>query len=94
MVLELHMFLKQKRYINIKGQTVAVGNKQQTYIPKEDASSPTVSTEYVLLTSIVHSKKNRYVSVINITNAFIQTHAEEKNDMAIINLMGVLVGIL
>ena len=32
--LELHMFLKQKRYGNIKGGAVGVSNKQRTYIPK------------------------------------------------------------
>jgi hypothetical protein len=40
-VLESHMFLKLKRDGNIKGRTVAAGNKQRDYISKEDASSPT-----------------------------------------------------
>ena len=44
MVLELYMLLKQKKYGKIKGQTVAGGNKNRTYIPKEDASYPTIST--------------------------------------------------
>ena len=45
MVLESHMFIKEKRDGKIKGRTVAGGNKQYSYIPKEDASSPTVATE-------------------------------------------------
>jgi hypothetical protein len=49
MVLESHMFLKEKQDGTLKGRTVAVGNKQQDYIPKEDASSPTVATEAMLL---------------------------------------------
>ena len=48
-VLESHMYLKEKRDGKIKGRTVAGGNKQRDYIPKEDASSPTVATESVLL---------------------------------------------
>jgi hypothetical protein len=44
-VLESHMFLKQKRDGNIKGRTVAGGNKQRDYISKEDDSSPNVATE-------------------------------------------------
>ena len=34
MMLELHMFLKQKQYGKIEVQTVAGGKKQHTYIPK------------------------------------------------------------
>jgi hypothetical protein len=37
-VLESHMFLKQKHDGNIKGRTIAGGNKQRDYISKEDAS--------------------------------------------------------
>jgi hypothetical protein len=43
------MFLKQKCDGKIKGRTVAGGNKQRNYIFEEDASSPTVATEAVLL---------------------------------------------
>jgi hypothetical protein len=48
-VLESHVFLKQKRDGKITGRTVAGGNKQSDYISKEDASSPTVDTESMLL---------------------------------------------
>ena len=48
-VLESHMFLKEKRDGAIKGGGVAGGNKQRDCISKEDASSPTVATEAVLL---------------------------------------------
>jgi hypothetical protein len=47
------MFLKQKRDGNIKGRTVAGGNNQRDYIYKEDASSPNVATEAVLLSCII-----------------------------------------
>jgi hypothetical protein len=88
------MFLKEKRSGEIKGRTVAGGNKQRDYIPKEDASSPTVSTESVLLTCIVDAEEERDVAVIDIPNAFIQTRVTEEKDMAIIKLRGVLVDIL
>ena len=48
-VLESYMFLKEKIYGATKGRAVAGGNKQRDYISKEDASSPTVATEAVLL---------------------------------------------
>jgi hypothetical protein len=93
-VLESHMFLKEKRDGKIKGRTVAGGNKQRDFISKEDASSPTVATEAVLLTCIVDAEEGRDVAVIDIPNAFIQTRVEDDKDMAIIKIRGVLVDML
>ena len=93
-VLESHMFLKEKQSGEIKGHTVAGGNKQCDYISKEDVSSPTVSTESILLTCIINALEGRDVTVVDIPNAFIQTHVEKEQDMAIIQMHGVLVDIL
>jgi hypothetical protein len=93
-VLESHMFLKEKRDGKIKGRTVAGGNKQRDYISKEDASSPTVATESVLLSCIIDAEEGRDVAVIDIPNAFIQTRIEDEKDMAFIKIRGVLVDIL
>jgi hypothetical protein len=73
MVLESHMFLKEKRDGSLKGRTMAGGNKQQDYISKEDASLPTVATEAILLSCIIDAKEGRNVAGIDIPNAFIQT---------------------
>ena len=70
------------------------GNKQRDYISKEDASSPTVTTEAVLLSCIIDAEEERDVSVIDIPNAFIQTRFEDEKDIAFINICGVLVDIL
>jgi hypothetical protein len=94
MVLESHMFLKEKRDGKTKARTVAGGNKQRGYIQKEDASSPTVATESVLLTCIVDAEEGRDVAVIDVPNAFIQTRVENEKDMAFIKIRGVLVDIL
>jgi hypothetical protein len=72
-VFDSHMFLKQKRDGNIKGRSVAGGNKQRDYISKEDASSPTVATESVLLSCIIDAEEERDVAVVDIPNAFVQT---------------------
>jgi hypothetical protein len=93
-VLESHMFLKQKRTGTIKGRTVAGGNKQRDFISKEEVSSPTVATEAVLLSCIIGVDKRRDVAVIDIPNAFIQTQIEDEKDMAIIKIKGVLVDML
>ena len=70
------------------------GNKQRDYISKEDSSSPTVSTEAVLLTCIVDAEEERDVVTIDIPNAFIQTTIEDEKDMVIIKIKGTLVDML
>jgi hypothetical protein len=92
-LLESHMFLKEKRDGKIKGRTMARGNKQQDYISKEDASLLTIATESVLLSCIIDGEEERDIAVINIPNVFVQTRVEDKKDMAIIKLHGILVDI-
>ena len=58
------------------------------------ASSPTVSTEAVMLTSIIEALENRDVVIIDIPNAFIQTKIEDEKDKVIIRISGVLVDML
>ena len=93
-VSESHMFIKKKRDGKIKGRTVAGGNKQRDYISKEDACSPTVATESVLLSCIIDAEEGRDVAVVDILNAFIQTSVEDEKDMVIIKIQGVWVNIL
>ena len=93
-ILESHMFLKEKRCGDIKGRTVAGGNKQRDFISKEDASSPTVSTEAVMLTCVVDAEEERDVAIIDIPNAFIQTRVENEEDRVHIRVRGVLVEML
>jgi hypothetical protein len=88
------MFLKQKRDGKIKGRTVAGGNKQRDYISKEDTSSPTVTTEAVLLSCIIDAEEGRDVTVVDIPNACVQTRVENEKDMAFIKIRGFLVDIL
>ena len=73
---------------------MAGGNKQRGYISKEDASSPTVTSESVLLSCIIDAEEGRDVAVNDIPNAFIQTRVEDEKDMAIIKIRGILVDIL
>ena len=66
------------------------GSKQRDYISKEDARSPTVATESVLLTCIVEAEEHRNVATIYTLNAFIQTLIEDEKYMSIIKIRGVL----
>ena len=52
-------------------RSVAGGNKQQGYSHKEDASSPTVATQSVLLTCIIDAQERRDVAVVDVPNVFI-----------------------
>jgi hypothetical protein len=70
---------------------VAGGNTQHGHVTKEESSSPTVSTEAVLLTSIVNACKGRDVPVVDIPNAFIQTKVDDAKDRVIIWITGVIV---
>ncbi len=93
-ILESHIFITEKRTGKIKGRTVAGGNKQRGYIGKEDASSPTVATESVILTSVIDASENRETAVIDIPNAFIQTVVEDSKRRVIIRIRGMLVDML
>jgi hypothetical protein len=75
-ILELHVFVKKKRTGQIKVCKVAGGYKQRDVISKENASSPTVATESVLLTSLVDVQENRDVAIVDISDAFIQMVVE------------------
>ena len=57
-VLESHIFVERKQDGTLKARQVAGGNKQRGYIMKEDASSPTVSAEAVMLTCIIDANEN------------------------------------
>ena len=93
-ILESHIIMKQKRTGEIKGRTVAGGNKQRGYIDKEESSSPTVATEAVILTLIIDAEEQRELAVIDIPNAFIQTVVEDKSKRVIIRITGMLVDFL
>ena len=73
---------------------MAGGNKQRDCISKEDASSPTVSTESVLLTYIIDALENIDIAVINIPNAFVQTQIKDEKHMETTRLLGAIVDIL
>ena len=73
---------------------VAGGNRQRGYIDNEDASSPTVTTESVLLSCIIDAREGRDVAVIDIPNAFVQTVIEDEKDKFIVRMRGEVVDIL
>ena len=88
--LESHLFLEQKRDGKIKGHAIAGGDKQCGIIPKEEATSPTVSLEAVSLTAMIDAQEGCNVATVDIPNAFVQTKLEKAEDMVIMRLHGKL----
>jgi len=84
------MFVVKKRDGVTKARIVAGGDQQRGHVTKEESSSPTVSTESVLLTLIVDAHEGREVAVIDIPNAYIQTHVDDPKDRVIIRITGVV----
>ena len=72
------MFLKEKTNGIIKGHGCANGQKQCIRTRKEDASSPTVVTKSVLLTSVIEAKEHQHVISTDIPGAFMQGDQEER----------------
>ena len=64
------MFLKKKRCGRIKGRGCADGRKQRIYTTKEEASSPTVAIESVMLSCVIDAQEKRDVATIDIPGAF------------------------
>jgi Reverse transcriptase (RNA-dependent DNA polymerase) len=75
--LEYLMFLKKKRCGKIKGRGCADGRKQRLYTAKEEASSPTVAIESVMLSCVIDAKEQRDVATVDIPGAFMQADMDE-----------------
>jgi hypothetical protein len=70
------MFLKEKRTGQIKGRGCADGRPQRETTTKEEASSPTVAVESVLLSCTMDAHEERDVAIVDIPGAFMQVDME------------------
>jgi hypothetical protein len=87
-ILELLIFVEDKKSGVDKGRLVINGAMQRGHLTKEKASPPTAFTESIILTSIVDAKEGRDVATVDIPNAFVQTviKDEEKDYWVIVRL--------
>ena len=69
--MESLFFYQKKRDGTTKGRMRANGSTQRSFISKEEASIPRVTTESVLITSVVDSKQERDIMHMDIPNAFV-----------------------
>jgi hypothetical protein len=81
---EALMFLTKKHDGKIKGRMVYNGKPTREWLSREDAASPTVSLESILLTAVVDAHEGRDVMSADVPNAFVQTQMpkpkKEKNE--------------
>ncbi len=75
--LSLLLFLKEKRCGKIKGRVCLNGAPQRSYILKEKAASPTISTKSVFITSAIAASEGRHVRCYNVPSAFVNTNVDE-----------------
>ena len=70
-MLALLMTIKKKRDGLIKGRGVADGRKQREKIEQNDAISPTVLTEAVMLTATIAALEGQEVALVDILGAYL-----------------------
>ena len=69
--------IKEKKDGKIKGHTCVNGSRQRSYTAEEDASSPTVSTEALLITAAIDAAEKRSVASCDITGAFLKADMDD-----------------
>jgi hypothetical protein len=75
--LSLLLFLKEKQTGDINGGACINRAPQRAYIPKEDAASPTVSTELTFTTTMIAAKDGRKVRCYDVPSAFVNTDVDK-----------------
>ena len=71
--LETLICLTEKTDGTVKTRHCADGSTQCNYMDREEVSSPTMTTEATILTSVIEAEERRDVATADIPNAFIQT---------------------
>jgi hypothetical protein len=71
------LFLKERHTGKVKGRACINKVPQRVYIPKEEAASPTVSTESIFITAVITANKKRQVRFYDIPSTFINTDVDK-----------------
>jgi hypothetical protein len=83
--------IKEKRCGRIKGRTVADGRPQRSLYTKEETSSPTVSTDALMMSIMIDAHEKRDVATADVAGAYL--HAE-LDDFTLLKLEGDSVDIM
>jgi hypothetical protein len=71
------MFMSKRRCRKIKARGCADGRKQRETTTKEDASSPAVAIESIMLSATIDAMEERDVATVDIPGAFMQEDIDE-----------------
>ena len=74
------MFLSEKRDGTIKGRMVYNGKPTRQWISRDDAASPTVSLNSIMVLAAIDAKENHDVMTADVPNAFVQTQMPQTKD--------------
>ena len=87
------IILVKKRDGRVKACTCKNGSTQREYTDREEAASPIVMKEAVLITGVIEAKQRQDVMTANIPNAFVQTDVGKRSigEQIIMKIRGPLV---
>ena len=85
------MFLKENLNGKLKWRSCANRSKQHIYIDKEYATSPTASTESLLITETIDAHERRNVAILETSGVYLHTETDEDFIMV---LEGVLTALM
>jgi len=85
--------IKIKRDGKVKGRTCADGSTQRKYVPREEASSPTLSLEALMAILLINAYEERDTAIFDVPGAYL--HAKIPDDkFAILKIEGEFVDIM
>ena len=87
------MFITEKRDTTVKARLVYNGKPSREWISKEEATSPTVSLESIMLMAAIDAKEGHDVMSADIPNAYIQAElppTPEGEDRILVKIQGEL----
>jgi len=91
------MFITEKRDTTVKARLVYNGKPTREWISKEEATSPTVSLELIMLTAAINAKEGCDVMSADIPNSYIQAElppTPEGEDRILVKIQGELAKLL
>mgnify|MGYP003345212675 CR=1 FL=1 len=77
--------IKEKRNGILKGRSCVDGRPQRAYISKEEAASPTVSLDSLLITLLIDAREERDVATADVVGAYLNAYME---DFVVVKLVG------
>jgi hypothetical protein len=69
--------IKEKRCGRVKGRTVVDGRPQRTLYTKEETSSPTISTDALMMSILIDAWERREVAMADVAGAYLHADLDD-----------------